>query len=46
LIEWPEKIEKLIKKKIEISFIKKKTNPDIIDLKINFFGKKRFLKKI
>ena len=28
LIEWPEKIEKIIKKRREISFIKKKTKYD------------------
>ena len=45
LIEWPEKIEKILKKRIEISFIKKKRNFDRLEIQIDFFGKKKLLIK-
>jgi len=37
LIEWPEKIEKILKKRIDISFIKKKKKFDTLEVQINFF---------
>tara|TARA_B100000029_G_scaffold492377_1_gene553580 strand:- start:10725 stop:11102 length:378 start_codon:yes stop_codon:yes gene_type:complete len=44
LIEWPEKISKIFKERIDIFFLKKKTI-DKIDLSIKFFGMKSFLIK-
>ena len=45
LIEWPEKIEKILKKRIDISFIKKKQKFDRLEVRINFLRKKKLLIK-
>ena len=45
LIEWPEKIGKILKKRIDISFIKKKKKFDRLEVKINFLRKKKLLIK-
>ena len=45
LIEWPEKIEKILKKRIDISFIKKKEKFDRLEVRINFLRKKKLLIK-
>ena len=45
LIEWPEKIEKILKKRIDILFIKKKKKFDRLEIRINFLRKRKLLIK-